>query len=67
MNQGRLESNWHQWMGLHCTTDPDGWLRTPTLTKTRAEQLLDWLENHGLRDFELLVDAEQGFVVRWRP
>jgi hypothetical protein len=36
------------------------------LSKTEAEALLDWLESHGLADFEVRYDTERGFIIR-RP
>ena len=36
------------------------------LTKTQAEELLDWIENHGGADTEVANVEGKGFVVRWR-
>lgn len=36
------------------------------LSKTEAEDLLDWLESHGLADFEVRYETERGFTIR-RP
>jgi len=36
------------------------------LTKTQAENVLDWLEAHGYRHCEVSYVNEKGFVVRYR-
>jgi hypothetical protein len=36
------------------------------LTKTQAEELLDWLQAHGQTDFELSYEPASGFTIR-RP
>jgi hypothetical protein len=35
------------------------------LTKTEADDLLDWLESNGCRHFELVPTRDDGFTVRW--
>ena len=35
------------------------------LTKTQADDLLDWLEAHGCRHYEVTSAAGYGFAVRW--
>jgi len=35
------------------------------LTKTDAEELLDWLDANGYQDVELQYEDGKGFVVRW--
>jgi CheY-like chemotaxis protein len=35
-------------------------------TKTQAEDLLDWIENHGGTDTQVAYHESEGFVVRWR-
>ena len=35
------------------------------LTHTSATDLLDWLENRGIADRELQIDADGLFSVRW--
>ena len=35
------------------------------LTKTEAENLLDWLEANGCKHFEVSTTTEQHFAVRW--
>jgi hypothetical protein len=42
----------------------DPWKRVSGLTKTEAEELLDWLEGNGYRGAE--IDVGNGFVVRFR-
>src|SRR5262249_52766990 len=37
------------------------------LTRTAAEDLLDWLDANGFRDREVDHEEGKGFVVRWRP
>jgi hypothetical protein len=37
------------------------------LTKSEAEDLLDWLEVRGCTERELSYHPAQGFVVRFRP
>jgi hypothetical protein len=36
------------------------------LTKSEAEELLDWLEITGCQNRTVCQDAEAGFAVRWR-
>jgi hypothetical protein len=36
------------------------------LTRTEAEELLDWLEANGLAALEVAFDEPSGFAVRWR-
>lgn len=36
------------------------------LSKSQAEDLLDWLEAHHCRDLRLTCDAEGGFAVHFR-
>jgi hypothetical protein len=40
-------------------------MRKSGLTKTEADDLLDWLEANGCRHFELVATSEAGFAVRW--
>ena len=42
-----------------------GWTRRDGLTKTQAEELLDWLDANGYQQRRLSLD-EQGFVVCYR-
>jgi hypothetical protein len=35
------------------------------LTKTEADDLLDWLEAHGCYHYEISAVTEQSFSVRW--
>jgi hypothetical protein len=35
------------------------------LTKTEAEEVLDWLEANGFQKQELRYEGEKGFTVRW--
>lgn len=35
------------------------------LTKTEADDLLDWLEANGCRRYELLEATDHSFAVRW--
>jgi CheY-like chemotaxis protein len=37
----------------------------PGLTKTEAEDLLDWLEAHGVAQREVLLEGTTAFTVRW--
>jgi hypothetical protein len=46
--------------------DDQGWAWTTGLTRTEAEELLDWLEANGYGERELSFQPEQGFQVRWR-
>ena len=36
------------------------------LTKTQAEELLDWLEAHGCPHATLSLDGDNGFAVRYQ-
>jgi len=47
-------------------TDADGWDCCPSLDKTEAERLLDWLEVHGYSQREVSYVEAHGFTVRWR-
>jgi hypothetical protein len=47
--------------------DPEGWCRCSGLTERQAENLLDWLEAHGLAPREVSYGEGQGFTVRWHP
>jgi hypothetical protein len=49
-----------------CGVDEQGWAWTTGLTRTEAEELLDWLEANGYRERELSFQPEQSFQVRWR-
>ena len=42
-----------------------GLVRVDALTKVEAEELLDWLENHGHTQAEVLLDETKGFAVQW--
>jgi hypothetical protein len=35
------------------------------LTKTEADDLLDWLEANGYEHYELVAVNDQSFAVRW--
>jgi hypothetical protein len=35
------------------------------LTKTEADDLLDWLEMHGFHHYEITSTIEKKFAVRW--
>jgi hypothetical protein len=43
-----------------------GWLEVRNLLYTEAEDLLDWLENHGICVRELSLDDNERFAVRWQ-
>jgi hypothetical protein len=45
--------------------DQAGAYRVYGLTKTEAEEVLDWLENHGIRGCQVSYVSGQGFMV-WR-
>jgi hypothetical protein len=45
--------------------EPSGSHTVPGLSKTEAEELLDWLEAHGVQNRELVQADEQGFTVRY--
>jgi DNA-binding response OmpR family regulator len=48
-------------------TNPTPRIRQATgLSKTEAEDLLDWLENHGYSGREVDYQEGKGFVVRWQ-
>ena len=40
-------------------------MRQSGLTKTEADDLLDWLEANGCCRYELVQTATDGFAVRW--
>jgi hypothetical protein len=37
----------------------------PGLTKTQAEELLDWLEAHDIRDCEVTYEEGHGFTIHF--
>ncbi len=43
-----------------------GWETVALDDLTAVTDLLDHLENHGVRESELVILGEQSFVVRWR-
>jgi hypothetical protein len=43
---------------------PGDWISVPGLTKTEAEELLDWLEANGFTNREL-IPTEDRFTVRY--
>ena len=43
------------------------WLEVSGLAKRQAEDLLDWLENHGFEQRQVVVGTDNLFVVRYRP
>jgi hypothetical protein len=45
------------------TTKPITCIRVSGLTKTEAEELLDWLENHGIQGCQVSYVEEKGFTV----
>lgn len=45
--------------------EPTGSTVVAGLTKTEAEELLDWLEANGIDNRELTQADDQGFVVRY--
>jgi hypothetical protein len=47
-------------------TDAEGWDYCEELSKTEAENLLDWLEAHGYTQREVTHVEDHGFTVRWR-
>jgi hypothetical protein len=54
---------------LPCATTPEeaAFVVRSGLTKTEAEDLLDWLEMRGCTERELSYHPVHGFVVRFRP
>ena len=42
------------------------WLAVADLEKAQAEQLLDWLENHGYEQREVCASADGRLAVRFR-
>jgi len=40
-------------------------MRVAGLTKSQAEELLDWLEANGYRDYHLSYTADKGFTVHY--
>jgi PAS domain S-box-containing protein len=52
---------------------PDQEPRSPSvesrsgLTKTEAEEILDWLEANGFQKQQVRYEGEKGFTVRWEP
>jgi hypothetical protein len=40
-------------------------IRVTGLTKSQAEDLLDWLEANGYRDYRLSYTADEGFTVSY--
>jgi hypothetical protein len=47
--------------------DEPEWLEVSGLGKPQAEQLLDWLEINGFEQRQILMGADESFVVRYRP
>jgi hypothetical protein len=48
------------------TLDEFEWLEVAGLVKAEAEQLLDWLENHGFDQRQVAMGLDNAFVVRYR-
>jgi hypothetical protein len=48
------------------STDAEGWQRCEHLSKTQADQLLDWLEVNGFSRREVTLTEDGSFTVRWR-
>jgi hypothetical protein len=46
--------------------DASGWMQVAGLSRSEAENLLDWLENRSVAEHELIFDPAAGFTVRWR-
>jgi hypothetical protein len=46
--------------------DASGWTQMAGLSRSEAENLLDWLENCSVAERELIFDPAAGFIVRWR-
>jgi hypothetical protein len=49
-----------------CPADQAGLTRVWGLTKHEAEDLLDWLEGHGIAEREVLYTDGKGFCVSYR-
>jgi len=67
--QSNVASSSDSWMEKvrQCAgPDESGWKQVAGLSRTDAEQLLDWLENHCVSEKELQLDPAAGFLVRWR-
>jgi hypothetical protein len=47
-------------------TLPTDTLTVSGLTKTQAEEFLDWLEAHGCRHYELCRPTPQGYTIHYR-
>jgi hypothetical protein len=48
-------------------SDEPEWLEVSGLGKVEAERLLDWLEANGIEQRQVVVGANNLFVVRYRP
>jgi len=44
---------------------PQRFIRVTGLTKTQAEDLLDWLEANRYRGYQVSYAPERGFTVSW--
>jgi hypothetical protein len=66
-----LMANQDTWTGAPATgfsqpaTQSQRSLHVTGLSKAQAEDLLDWLEANGYRDYHLSYDAGEGFTVSY--
>jgi hypothetical protein len=60
-----VEVDWCKQFGERYREEAGGWHACTSLTLSEAEQLLDWLEAHGVRERETSLRAD-GAIVRWR-
>jgi hypothetical protein len=58
--------NWMEMVRLGAAPDESGRRTIDGLSRTDAEELLDWLDNQSISDKELSFDPAAGFTVRWR-
>jgi len=42
-----------------------GWATASRLSVYDAEQLLDWLDNHGITDCDCQIQSDGSWTVRW--
>lgn len=47
------------------TSEPT-WVKRSGLSISDATDLLDYLENHGIHQREVVIERDQSFAVRWR-
>ena len=66
MRETSVSESWLEKVRQCAGPDESGWVRVDRLSRTEAEQVLDWLENRSVSSKELMFNPSEGFTVRWR-